>query len=106
MSLIALVGSVTLILKRSTLKKILLPLVAFAAGSLVGGALFYMIPASIDEMGNDISVYLWIVIGFLLFLALEQFIHWHHSHQMEADQREPLTFLILIADALHNFIGG
>jgi len=106
MSLIALVGSLTLVLKQSTLDKILLPLVAFAAGSLIGGALFHMIPASIHEMGNGTPVYLWIVAGFLVFLALEQFLNWHHSHQTEADQREPLTYLILIADGLHNFIGG
>jgi zinc and cadmium transporter len=106
MSLIALVGSLTLVLKQTTLDKILLPLVAFAAGSLIGGALFHMIPASIHQMGNDISVYLWIVAGFLVFLALEQFLNWHHSHQTEAEKREPLTYLILIADGLHNFIGG
>ena len=35
MSVIALVGSVTLILREETLSKILLPLVSFAAGSLV-----------------------------------------------------------------------
>ncbi|WP_339733520.1 ZIP family metal transporter [uncultured Gimesia sp.] len=106
MSLIALVGSLTLVLKQSTLDKLLLPLVAFAAGSLLGGALFHMIPAAVHAMGNEISVYLWIVAGFLIFLALEQFLNWHHSHQTDADQREPLTYLILIADALHNFIGG
>lgn len=106
MSLIALVGSLTLVLKQSTLDKILLPLVAFAAGSLIGGALFHMIPASVHQMGNDISVYVWIVAGFLTFLALEQFLNWHHSHQTEARKREPLTYLILVADGLHNFIGG
>lgn len=41
MRAIALVGSVTLILREATLEKILLPLVSFAAGSLVGGALFH-----------------------------------------------------------------
>ena len=56
-SLIALVGSLTLVLKQTALDRILLPLVAFAAGSLIGGALFHMIPASVHQMGNDISVY-------------------------------------------------
>jgi zinc and cadmium transporter len=108
MSCIALVGSVTLILSDSTLKKILLPLVAFAAGSLIGGAFFHMIPAAIDQMGNRIDVYLWIVAGFVLFLAMEQFLNWHHSHGgvEEEDTKQPLTFLILIADGIHNFVGG
>ena len=106
MALIALVGGVTLFLRQSTLRKILLPLVAFAAGSLIGGAVFHMIPAAIREMGNRPSVYVWLMAGFLVFLALEQFLNWHHSHETEADRREPLTYLILIADALHNLIGG
>jgi zinc and cadmium transporter len=65
-----------------------------------------MIPAAIREMGNRASVYVWLMAGFLVFLALEQFLNWHHSHETEADRREPLTYLILIADALHNLIGG
>jgi len=37
MSVIALVGSVTLLLSQATLDRIIMPLVAFAAGSLLGG---------------------------------------------------------------------
>lgn len=106
MSCIALVGSVTFVLQQETLDRILLPLVAFAAGSLIGGAIFHMIPASVQTMGNSIVLYVWLAAGFVLFLALEQFLNWHHSHASRADEREPLTYLILIADALHNFIGG
>ncbi len=50
MSAIAMVGSVTLLLKAETLQRILLPLVAFAAGSLIGGAFFHMIPAGLDAL--------------------------------------------------------
>ena len=42
MSAIALIGSVTLLLKETTLQRIMLPLVAFAAGSLIGGAFFHI----------------------------------------------------------------
>jgi len=41
MSAIALVGAVTLILNETTLQKLLLPLVALSAGSLLGLALLY-----------------------------------------------------------------
>ena len=40
-----------------------------------------------------------------LFLALEQFLHWHHCHRAPSEHR-PLTYLILVADGMHNFIGG
>jgi zinc and cadmium transporter len=105
MSAIALVGSLTLVLREETLKKLLLPMVALAAGTLLGGALFHMIPASVDKLGNELSIYIWILIGFGIFLGLEQFLHWHHCHRAVSEHR-PLTYLILIADALHNFIGG
>lgn len=45
MSALTLVGSVTLLFTETTLRRILSPLVAFAAGSLLGGAFFHMIPA-------------------------------------------------------------
>jgi len=107
MSVIALVGSVTLILSEAALKKILLPLVALSAGTLLGGALFHMIPAAVDQLGNRLFVYVWTVAGFTVFFVLEQFLHWHHCHSVPCEHRyEPLTYLILIADGLHNFIGG
>ena len=106
MSAIALVGSVTLVLSESTLQRIILPLVAFAAGSLIGGAFFHMIPAGLAEYGNNTNFFLWLVAGFSTFFALEQLLHWHHCHRANASCKQPLTYLILIGDGLHNFIGG
>ena len=65
-----------------------------------------MIPTSVQEMQNSITAYVWLAAGFVLFLALEQFLNWHHSHRAHPDEKQPLTYLILIADGLHNFIGG
>ena len=106
MSCIALVGAVTLVLKQQTLEKIILPLVAFAAGSLIGGAFLHMIPAGISSYGNTTTFYLWILLGFTIFFCLEQFLHWHHCQHQTTDQKRPLTYLILIGDGLHNYIGG
>jgi zinc and cadmium transporter len=106
MSVIALVGSVTLVLREETLDRLLIPMVAFAAGTLIGGAVFHMIPASVEEMGNETRVYVWIMVGFVMFLALEQFLDWHHSHRSSEQAKRPLTYLILIADGLHNLVGG
>jgi len=52
MSGIAMVGSITLILTEEALDRLLIPLVALAAGSLLGGAFFHMLPNAIDELGN------------------------------------------------------
>lgn len=106
MSLLALVGGLTLVLAEETLRKFLLPLVALAAGSLLGGAMFHLLPMTIDKVGNTTSVYVAFVLGFVIFFLLEQFLHWHHCHAVTSEHKQPLGYLLLIADGLHNFIGG
>jgi len=106
MSAISLVGSVTLLLKEATLNRVIMPLVSFAAGSLLGGAFFHMLPAALEQAPADATVFLWTLIGFTLFFALEQFLHWHHCHRASSDCKEPLTYLILLGDGMHNFLGG
>jgi zinc and cadmium transporter len=105
MSLIALVGGVATLLSRATLERLLLPLVALAAGTLLGGALFHMVPEGIAALPS-LEVTAWLAAGFTTFLALEQFLHWHHSHSPSAQAKQPVTYLVLIGDAAHNFLGG
>jgi zinc and cadmium transporter len=106
MSLISLVSGVTLLLKASTLEKLLLPLVAFAGGSLLGGALLHMLPAAKKAGISVQTIGILMLVGFTVFLILEQFLHWHHSHQLPKNRKQPMTYLILIGDGLHNFLGG
>ncbi|HZM00487.1 MAG TPA: ZIP family metal transporter [Planctomycetota bacterium] len=106
MSAIALVGSVTLLFAEATLRRALLPLVAFAAGSLLGGAFFHMLPAAAAGLGPGAAVPAWTLAGFAAFFALEQFLHWHHCHRAASECKQPLTYLVLLGDGLHNFLGG
>ena len=105
MSSISLVGSLTLLLSEETLERLLQPLVALAAGSLLGGAFLHMLPNAIDTLGNTTAVWLWFFGGYSTFFLLEQYLHWHHCHRAVSHHR-PLGHLILLADGLHNFIGG
>lgn len=106
MALVALVGGFIALLPDPVLQRVLLPIVALAAGSLLGGALFHMLPSAVDVLGNDLVVYVWVVVGFVSFFVLEQVLHWHHCHFRRDDHREPLGYLLLVADGLHNLIGG
>lgn len=106
MCAIALVGSVTLLMKKATLDRVIMPLVAFAAGSLLGGAFFHMLPEASKTIRDPARLYLWTLAGFTAFFALEQFLHWHHCQRAKSDCKEPLTYLVLIGDGLHNFLGG
>jgi zinc and cadmium transporter len=106
MSLLAWVGLVTLLLKEKTLKKLTLPLVAFAAGALLGGAFLHMIPEAVGGGGDIALVSLLVLAGFVLFLFLEEFICWHHCHSAPSEHKHSVGYMILIADGLHNFLGG
>lgn len=106
MTAIALVGGLTLLLEETVLARMLLPLVAFSAGSLIGGALFHMIPAAVAGPAPPLVPLAWVALGFTLFLAIEQFLHYHHCHRASADCRKPVTYLVLLGDGLHNFLGG
>lgn len=106
MTAFGLAGGVTVWLREETQKAVLLPLVAFAAGSMMGGALFHMIPASIAALGNKTSTFVSIGVGFATFFCLEQFLHWHHCHRPTSEHVHPLTYLLLIADTVHNAVEG
>ncbi len=105
MSFIALSGAITLVLPPGWLDRLINPLVAVAAGSLFGGALFHLLPEAIDHLGNELPVFGSFAAGFVAFFLLEQFLHWHHSHRT-IQEHEPLGYLILLADGLHNLLGG
>ena len=100
MSALALVGAITIFLPPPALARVLLPMVGLAAGSLLGGAFFRMLPESVDALGNHMDIYLALVVGFLVFFALEQFLHWHHCHRAEHDEHRPLGYLVLLADEI------
>ncbi|MEX2467781.1 MAG: ZIP family metal transporter [Gemmatimonadota bacterium] len=103
---IALIGSVTLVFEPRTLERMLLPLVGLAAGSLLGGAMFHMLPEALERTSDPLRTHLWVVLGFTAFYGLEQILQRHHRHRAAAAGREPVTYLILIADGLHNLLGG
>lgn len=105
MSSLALAGGVTLALRERTFRRLVLPLVALAAGALLGGALFHLLPRSIERLGNTPVVYGWLAAGLVSFFLLEQYLHWHHCHRSLAAHR-PVGSMILLADGLHNMIGG
>jgi len=102
-SCISLIGIFTLSLKDKLLKKILLVLVGFSAGTLMGGAFLHLIPESLEQTGSD-NVFLVVIFGFLLFFVMEKVL-WRHCHE---DKCEIHTFayMNLVGDAVHNLIDG
>jgi zinc and cadmium transporter len=106
MSSVALVGGVTTLLDELTLRRVVPPLVAFSAGTLLGGAFLHMLPEAQAQGLSAVNVSGWTLVGFALFFVIEQFLHWHHCHRASSDCRQPVTYLILLGDGLHNLMGG
>ena len=71
-SLIALAGAITLYCSKKTLGRILFILVAFSAGTLLGGAFLHLIAESI-EMAAASSVFLLVIAGFSVFFLIPTF---------------------------------
>lgn len=109
-SFIAFIGVFTLFLKEKLLDRILLILVAFSAGALIGGAFLHLIPEAIEKVGLEenslLKIFLYLIFGFCIFFILEQFIKWHHHHATQHPEIASFSYLILISDAVHNFIDG
>ncbi|RLG92284.1 ZIP family metal transporter [Candidatus Bathyarchaeota archaeon] len=103
-SLISLVGLFTLTLRTEVFDKILLILVGFASGSLLGGAFFHLIPEAAFSSMNDAS-FMAITMGIAVFFLLEKFL-WRHCHEREKCPVHPFAYLNIIGDGIHNFIDG
>lgn len=105
-SLISLIGIITLLIKQKHLNKILFFFISFSAGSLLGGAFFHLIPESLEKSTASF-VFQLVLIGFITFFILEKILHWHHCQNDHCQEHKKVLGLQNLAgDALHNFIDG
>ena len=103
-ALIAFIGIFTLALKDKVLNKILLILVSLSAGALMGGAFLHLIPEAVEgSEGTD--VFIFVLVGFVLFFIIEKVLHWRHCHKGKCDVHT-FSYMNLVGDSIHNFIDG
>ncbi len=102
-SLISLIGIITISMKKKLLKKLIMSLVALSAGALIGGAFLHLIPESIEEFGSNILIY--VLVGFTVFFLIEKILHWRHCHEVDC-KIHSFAYMSLIGDAVHNLIDG
>lgn len=105
-SLIALVGVVALSLSERRLHTAVVYLVSFAAGTLFGDVFLHLLPETAEEFGFDSTTGLAVLAGVVLAFVVEKYIAWHHHHHPEEARAEPLSYMILFGDAVHNAIDG
>ena len=108
-SLISLIGVITLSVKIKKLEKVLIYLVSLSAGALFGGAFLHLLPEVIKETGFNLKISYFILGGIVLFFILEKIIHWHHCHSPTHKghpQIHRFAIMNLIGDGFHNFLDG
>lgn len=103
-SLISLIGIFTLGMKTKVFDNILVLLVGFAAGGLIGSAFLHLLPEAVEKRGCNF-VFLFALIGFTIFFLMERYFYWRHCHEGVCDIHT-FTYLNLIGDGLHNFMDG
>ncbi|MBI4451617.1 ZIP family metal transporter [Candidatus Woesearchaeota archaeon] len=103
-SLISLIGALTLVVKQKLLFRLLPWLVAFAAGGMLGAAFFDLIPEALEGNASRVP-FLLVVAGILLFFVLEKFLYWYHCHKGKCDVHT-FQYLNLVGDSIHNFLDG
>ena len=106
-SLISFIGVFTLSINTKRLHKILIYLVSFAAGALLGDAFLHLIPELIEENSFTLSTSFWILGGIVLFFIIEKIVRWQHCHLPQTkEHKHPFAIINLVGDGFHNLIDG
>ena len=106
-SVISLIGALSLVLSRGWVERTLFLIVAFAAGALLGDVFFHLVPEiSESTTGFDTTASVAILAGVLTLFTLEKVLHWHHAHFPSEEVLHPVAVTNLVGDGLHNFVDG
>lgn len=117
-SVISLAGILLLSVREERLHKMLIYLVSFSAGALLGDVFIHLVPELVEGSGFALQTSLIVLGGIVFSFIIEKFIHWHHCHDPHFKDREhtdhekhhhhsaPFAYMNLIGDAFHNFIDG
>lgn len=103
-SLISLVGVLTLAVKDRLLNRVLFCLIGFSAGALLASAFLHILPEALLKAKSEV-VFSFLMLGIISFFLMEKYFYWRHCHAGVCDVHA-FTYLNLIGDGVHNFIDG
>jgi len=87
-------------------RKSLIPyLISYATGTLLGAAFLGLLPHALEHASIE-SILPTVLAGIVSFFLLEKVVIWRHCHNETCEQHAIAGPLLLIGDALHNFIDG
>jgi zinc and cadmium transporter len=80
-------------------------LISYATGTLLGAAFLGLLPHALEDAPVQ-SILSTVLVGILAFFLLEKIVIWRHCHDAACEKHAAAGPLLLIGDALHNFIDG
>jgi zinc and cadmium transporter len=110
--LFSLVGGLLLVWRADWAKRIMIPLLAFAAGSFMGVSFLDLLPEAVEAVEEPHYIFIAALVGLFVFLALEslltKYLHkptaiGEHGH---SEHTEAISWLVIIGDSLHNLLDG
>ncbi len=107
-SLISLLASLPLLIKKEISKKTLFILLSGSVGVLLATVFMDLLPEAIHD-GYNLTIALYILSGFLVMFVLEKFVHMHHKGEEKHLAHGHAYHIVpvnLVGDAVHNFIDG
>jgi zinc and cadmium transporter len=115
-SLVSLVGILTLSVSKRYLSRVLFLLISLSAGALLGDVFFHLLPEVVESSaGFSARLSFLILFGIVGFFVLEKFFIWHHHHIVETPEdhahgehahTQSLGTMNLVGDGLHNLLDG
>jgi len=106
-SLVSFVGVLSLAINADNLRKILIYLVSFSAGALLGDTFIHLLPEAAKESGFGLELSLSVLFGIIIFFFIEKIICWRHCHlPITKSHVHRFAYMNLIGDGLHNFLDG
>ena len=106
-SLVSLVGILTLWINIEKLKKIVIVFVSFSAGALFGDVFIHLFPEMIVGGNRTARTPIFIMAGIFFGLITEKVIHRNHCHMpITKTHVHPFAIMNLVWDTVHNMIDG
>ncbi len=116
-SLLSFLGVLAIRLNRQTMATVKFYLMALAAGAMMGNALFHLLPESFEHAESSLSVFGWLIAGFLGCFFLQRVIgfgchhhngghcgeHEHAEDQSSSGHIHPTGWMSIISHGMDNF---
>ena len=107
--LFSLIGGLILLTRVDLAKKIITPLLAFAAGAFLGVTFLDILPETLEKVSEPRGVFISLLVGFIGFFIIERLLMFFHKEERghaHSEHTEFLPFLLILGDCIHNFLDG